>query len=154
VVREPFTTSVLSSATAAAPERVWQALTCASANLGVPAGLRIVSEWVAGATVRLCPARGGAHDRLCSFGEVVSSTPPRRLSYTLGAGPNGGEPTIIVTWEIAADAGGSVLTLTVDDLAPGGRDDAEARCAWERIVMSLTVTLDETARSGGSTRGQ
>jgi uncharacterized protein YndB with AHSA1/START domain len=153
VVREPFTTSLLSSATAAAPERVWQALTCASANLGVPAGLQIISEWVAGATVRLSPARGGAHDGLCSFGEVVSSIPPRRLSYTLGAGPNGGEPTMIVTWEIAADAGGSVLMLTVDDLAPGG-DDAEARCAWEGVVRWLTVTLDKTARSGGSTRGQ
>jgi hypothetical protein len=150
-MREPFTTSVLSSTTSAAPECVWQALTWASGNLGVPVGLCITSQWEPGVPVRLSPRDGGDCDELCTYGEVLSSVAPRRLSYTLGAGAIGGDPTAIITWLITTDADDTFVTLTIDDLAPGGCDDIEIAQVWERVVTSLTAALDSTGRAEGTT---
>jgi hypothetical protein len=144
-MRELFTTWVTSSTTGATPEQVWRALTCRTSNLGVPAGLVIVSEWVPGASVRLMPDGAEAADALHSEGEVLASVAPFRLSYTLGAAQGGSDPTCIVTWQVAAGDRGTTVTLTVDDFVPDGPEDPEIRRSWERTVAGLTGTLDPAA---------
>lgn len=150
-MRAPFTTSVISATTAACPERVWQALVCASRNLGVPAGLAVVSDWRPGSPVRLAPAGcGPGRAELCAFGEVLASVPPERLSYLLGAGSDEADFTTIVTWTIRRDAGGCTVTLTIDDLAPGGSEDPAVYGMWHEVVRGLTRALDRPARSEGT----
>ncbi len=150
-MREPFTTSVICATTAACPERVWQALVCPSENLGVPAGLEVVSEWRPGSPVRLAPA-GCDEPRaeMCAFGEVIASVPPLRLSYMLGAGPDGADFTTIVTWTIGPDAGGCTVTLTVDDLASCGADGPDGAPAWHDVVSTLARALDRGAHPEGT----
>ncbi len=151
-MRDPFTTWMISATTAAPPERVWQCLTCGSANAGVPRGLNLTSTWRPGDAVRLEPGAepGTTTPIVRSDGEVLAATPPVRLSYTLGARAGGADPTVIVTWDIAADAGGSTVALTIDDLAPCGPDDHELRDAWEQVVASLVRALDMRSRTEGT----
>ena len=69
--------------------------------------------------------------------------PPRRLSYSLGAGD--GQPTTYVTWEIRESAGqaGSRVRLYVDEAQAGPKGEEEAEKVWKRVISSLAAVLAE-----------
>ncbi|MBV8951150.1 MAG: SRPBCC domain-containing protein [Actinobacteria bacterium] len=146
-MRDPFTTSVTTATTTAPPRAVWHALTRGTANLGVPRGLVLTSSWRPGDPVELHASIGGPWAAAsCSHGEVLAAVAPARLTYTLGAGSGGADPAVIVTWEVAPEADGSSVRLTIDDLAPCG-SDCDVRDPWRAVAASLVQALDLRSRT-------
>jgi len=130
---------------AAAPEKVWEALTRPEFTRQYFFGFAIDLEPRTGGAFRLLAPDGGTH----VSGEVVEWAPPHRLTVTwraAGMKDFGELPECLVSYEIAP-AGGSVrLTMTEshswevpEAILRGGQS------GWPKILSSLKSVL-ETGR--------
>ncbi|MFP5317165.1 MAG: SRPBCC domain-containing protein [Acidimicrobiia bacterium] len=125
----------------APPHDVWKAVTSPYVTSRLYFGMAATSSWRAGSPIVVEPAAGpsdaasSAAGRLS--GEVLRAVPPRRLSFTLGAGD--GQPATYVTWDISAGDGGSRVRLVVDE--PAGGADEEGAQAWGTVFASLQAVL-------------
>jgi uncharacterized protein YndB with AHSA1/START domain len=128
---------------AAAPEKVWQALTSAEFSRQYFSGFAVeVEPKVGGAFVVRLPD-GGVH----ISGEVVAYEPPRRLTMTWDVNWPGLKEALgstLVTYEIERAGEGTVrLTLTQaqdreldDDILSGGRT------GWPAILSNMKSLLE------------
>jgi uncharacterized protein YndB with AHSA1/START domain len=128
------------------PEKVWQALTTAEFTQRYWMGQRVQSDWKAGAPVSFAKPDGTVKH----IGEVLRFEPPKILSYSWsGKGCHSDvatEPATRVTFEIAADAGITTLTVTHDGFEPGSKIFGDISGGWP-IVLSGLKTLLETNKS-------
>ena len=131
---------------AAAPERVWRALTDPAQTRRYYLGLAVESAWCPGAPIVFRTARGPVPDAL--YGEIIHAAPGATLIHSLltGAGADA-EAHCWLTWELEpAEPGLTRVALTCDDL--DARPDPERDEAWSRIVSGLKTVL-ETGTSLG-----
>lgn len=128
---------------AAAPERVWQALTSAEFTERYFFGRRAESSWEAGAGWCLRMPDG----RVDVAGTVLEADPPRRLSLSWRVEAMRDVPECIVTYAIEP-VGDEMVRLTMEEAHPtpipaelleGGRR------GWPMILSGLK-TLLETGR--------
>jgi uncharacterized protein YndB with AHSA1/START domain len=127
---------------AAAPEKVWTALTSPE----------FTSQYFFGRTIELTPSVGGSFilrmpdGRVDSQGKVVEYDPPRRLSVTWRVEwveEMRKLPECLVTWQVEALDGAVRLTMTEahqwdvpDEILAGGRT------GWPLILSSLKSLLE------------
>jgi uncharacterized protein YndB with AHSA1/START domain len=129
--REPgFVAGVMTRRLAAAPDAVWRLMT-------EPAGL---SQWLAPG--RIEPRLGGAvrldfADSGTVIDSAVTAFEAGRLVEFSWSRP--GEPARPVRFEIAPDADGTALTLSVR--TPDGGDPARACAGWEAHLAMLEAAL-------------
>jgi uncharacterized protein YndB with AHSA1/START domain len=117
--------------TAAPPDRVWAALTCAETIPRYLHGMSLVSEWAPGSPVELRAPIG--HSVL---GEVIRADPPRSLSFALEQGT---APCRIIGWELRPHPEGTVVRLSIDDV--DGDCEEEVEDAWLPVVAALQGML-------------
>jgi uncharacterized protein YndB with AHSA1/START domain len=129
---------------AAAPERVWEALTSAAFTERYFFGRRVESSWQPGAGWLLRMPDGGVD----VAGKVLEADPPRRLSLSWRVEAMPDVPECIVTYTIEP-VGTEMVRLTMEEAHPtpipaqllqGGRR------GWPMILSGLK-TLLETGRS-------
>jgi uncharacterized protein YndB with AHSA1/START domain len=138
---------------AAAPEKVWQALTDPAFSRQYFFGFAVEIEPRNGGAFRIFYPDGRVHGR----GEVAEWSPPRRLSCTWaieGMEPFDQLPECLVTYEIEPAGGAVRLTMTEshswdipDAILAGGRS------GWPAVLSNLksllesgkTFTLDNQA---------
>ena len=127
---------------AAAPEKVWQALTTAEFSRKYFFGFAVEAELKVGGSFIIRTPDGSVH----IDGEVIECDPPRRLSVTW----NVNWPELIeklgatlVSYEIEPAGGAVRLTMTEshdrpldDDILSGGRQ------GWPAILSSLKSLLE------------
>ncbi|MFV0284719.1 MAG: SRPBCC family protein [Castellaniella sp.] len=115
-----------------APAAVWAMLT----------EPRHLAKWLAPGTIEL--RRGGAvRIDFADSGIVIDSTvtalePQRTLEYSWGSSA---QPERPIRWELAAEAGGTRLTLTVR--LPGDEDMAKACAGFEGHLTMLAAALED-----------
>jgi|SRR5688572_22852353 len=128
----------------AAPDRVWQALTDGALTRQYWYGRRVESDWKVGSTVTFWyEAEDG--EAVSDRGIVLESKPPRRLSYTWQVQfieSMRDENPSRVTFEIEPEGEDSKLTLTHDELEPGGEVLPAVRQGWPVILCSLKSLLE------------
>ncbi|MFZ0372086.1 MAG: SRPBCC family protein [Xanthobacteraceae bacterium] len=120
---------------AAAPEKIWQALTDSQTSARYLSGFYVVVE----------TKRGGASlfkngVQVLNRGTVLSYDPPRRLSVTWRPelGEFSQEKPSRVTFEIEAiGKGQSRLTITHDDFQDGSKAATQVGEGWTRVASSL-----------------
>jgi uncharacterized protein YndB with AHSA1/START domain len=130
---------------AAAPEKVWQALTSAEFTRQYFFGFAVEIEPCAGGRFKVLYPDGRIHIR----GEVVDWSPPRRLSVTWlveGMKDFGDLPECLVTHDVEPSGESVKLTMTEahswdvpEAILSGGRT------GWPKIMSSLKSVL-ETGR--------
>ena len=113
------------------PQVVWRALT-------EPA---MLAQWLAPGVIELRQG-GAARLDFADSGTVIDSLVSafeagRMLEYSW-SGP--GEPLRPVRWELAADGGGTALTLT--QKTPAGEDPGRACAGWEAHLEMLQAALE------------
>jgi uncharacterized protein YndB with AHSA1/START domain len=115
-----FTTAVHWAEIPASPDQVWAAITTTAERSPAYFGLWVTSSWKVDHAVSLTSAQ------VATRGVVLAADRPVRLVHSLGVGDDasrhGVECTSWVTWELHAVAGGTLVTLTIDDLLPDGDD--------------------------------
>lgn len=138
-----LTTELFRFTTSAGPDTVWRTLTSAEQTARYFHGLTLESSWQPGATVTAASRVGQL------VGEVLAVEQPRRLSFTLAADEY--QPETFITWEVhhAADDGGSIVRLYVDEPAGGPRDDT--RSAWVPVISALQSVLADSGRKSTPT---
>ncbi|HEX7276371.1 MAG TPA: SRPBCC domain-containing protein [Acidimicrobiales bacterium] len=136
-------TELFRFSTPAAPDSVWRTLTSAERSARYFHGFRLESAWRPGATVTATSRAGSL------VGEVLAVEAPRRLSFTLAADDD--QPETFVTWEVhhAADDGGSIVRLYVDEPAGGDHDDTES--TWLPVISALQSVLVDGERKSTPT---
>jgi uncharacterized protein YndB with AHSA1/START domain len=127
---------------AAAPERVWQALTDPAFSRQYFFGFAVEVEPKAGGTFRMLYPDGRVHIR----GAVVDWSPPRRFSCTWmveGMKDFGELPECLVTYDIEVAGDAVRLTMTEshswdvpETILSGGR------AGWPAILSSLKSVLE------------
>ncbi|MCU1259337.1 MAG: hypothetical protein JWO80_2222 [Bryobacterales bacterium] len=133
---------------ATTPEKLWEALTSPEAlkrNWG-----NIESQWTVGSKVSEVAESG----KVLWKGEVLSSEPPRLLSFTFDV-IGSAEPPTKVTFElsppasaVAPDATVVRLTVTQTGFEENGKQFTGCARAWPEILSSVKTYL-ETGRSLG-----
>ncbi|MGZ4708121.1 MAG: SRPBCC domain-containing protein [Acidimicrobiales bacterium] len=115
-----FITTVHWAEVPAPPERVWAAITSTSEPSPAYFGLWVTSSWKVDHGVTLTSPIAAASTQ----GVVLTADRPVRLVHSLGLGDDatrhGVECTTWVTWELHPVAGGTLVTLSIDDLLPDG----------------------------------
>jgi hypothetical protein len=126
--------------TPASAERVWAVLTASAAAGDLVPGVRLASEWTAGATIGTTVA--GRH---VPCGEVLVAEAPHRLAWALDGGVG---PATYVTWEVRVLAAGCIVRLAVDevDADPGDPDapvdaDDDAEAVWLPVLAGIQARL-------------
>jgi uncharacterized protein YndB with AHSA1/START domain len=121
------------------PEDLWAAITDPDRSERYWQGMRIESTWEPGAPVRW--VRGGGE---VLHGEVVESTPPRRLVTTMNRRFDDGvtEGPSRVTWEIEPVGAVSKVRLVHDDFHGPSRVYEIARRSWPIVLSSLKSMLE------------
>jgi len=122
----PFTTTMHWAEVPAPPELVWAAITTTTEPSPAYFGLWVTSSWKVDEAITLTSPLASTSTR----GVVLTADRPVRLVHSLGMGDDasrhGVECTTWITWELHALAGGTLVTLSIDDLLPGDGDDADA----------------------------
>jgi uncharacterized protein YndB with AHSA1/START domain len=120
---------------AAAPERLWDALTSGAMTRAYWFDRRVESVWVVGAPVRFYD---GDSDTVTDSGEVLECDPPRRLVYSFAPV---GYPASRVASDLEPQPDGTRLRLVHDRLADPG--DVEGwREGWTPILTNLQAMLE------------
>lgn len=129
---------------AAAPDRVWEALTDGALTRQYWYGRRAESDWKVGSTVTFWyDADGG--EAVSDRGIVLESKPPRHLSYTFhlefidelkDAHPSR------VTFDLEPVGEETRLTLTHDEFEPKSRLLEACRAGWPVILSSLKSLVE------------
>lgn len=126
---------------AAAPERVWEALTSGDFTRQFWAGRRIESNWQVGSPVRLVTEEG----LLSDSGEVLEVDYPRRLSYSFMVefAPDlktEGHSRVLFELEPIDDV--VKLTLVHDGFQPSSRVLQGVSSGWPRILSGMKSLLE------------
>jgi len=130
---------------AAAPEKVWEALTSPACTERYWAGRHIVSNWKPGASVQMLKPDGSVDWE----GEVIKAAPPHVLAYTFLAPrvePGATEPPSHVTVELVSQDKAVRLTLTHDGFEPDSKTYDSIAQGWPAILSSLK-SLVETGKA-------
>jgi uncharacterized protein YndB with AHSA1/START domain len=122
-----ITTHLFAFFTAAPSEHVWAALTDAEHTGQYLQGVTLRSDWRPGSPVTFVYG-----DIEAARGDVVAAEPNSRLSLAIEGGHG---PATIVTWELRAAAGGTVVRLYVDE--PGDEDAGERQEVEDTWLASL-----------------
>ncbi|HWJ74556.1 MAG TPA: SRPBCC domain-containing protein [Kaistia sp.] len=128
---------------AAAPERIWAALTDASVSRLWFFGRRIESDWGAGAALCYRMPDGGIE----ANGRVTEIDAPRLVRYRLSPVREGPDAaSSVISFEITECGGMCRLAFSEVHAAPGsGRRMLAARRVWP-VILSGLKTLLETGR--------
>jgi uncharacterized protein YndB with AHSA1/START domain len=128
----------------AAPDEVWRGLTDGRLTRQYWYGRRADSDWKVGSPVTFWYDSADG-DAVSDRGIVLESVRPRRLSYTWQvqfiASMRDENPSR-VTFEIEPEGEDSKLTLTHDELEPGGEVLPAVRQGWPVILCSLKSLLE------------
>lgn len=128
---------------AAAPEKVWHALTDAKATAQFLSGFHVAADLREGGALTF--QRG---DAVLNRGTILECDPPRRLQVTWKPmeGPLAGEKPSRVTFAIESLGAGQVkLTITHDDFEEGSLAASQVGEGWTRVAASLKSFV-ETGR--------
>jgi uncharacterized protein YndB with AHSA1/START domain len=119
---------------AAAPEKVFEALTDAEASKLYWHGNSVDSDWKVGSAFALRLAR---HENDVT-GEVLEYDPPRRLAYSFRAhdGSDRGKPSR-VTFELERQKDQVKLTMIHDQFEPASPVLEKVSAGWPLILSSL-----------------
>jgi uncharacterized protein YndB with AHSA1/START domain len=119
---------------AAAPEKVFEALTDAEASKLYWHGNSVDSDWKVGSAFALRLAR---HENDVT-GEVLEYDPPRRLAYSFRAhdGSDRGKPSR-VTFELERQKDQVKLTVIHDQFEPASPVLEKVSAGWPLILSSL-----------------
>jgi uncharacterized protein YndB with AHSA1/START domain/DNA-binding transcriptional ArsR family regulator len=119
------------------PERVWEALTDADLTAQYW-GHSNVSDWQPGSRWEHVRTDGsGIADVV---GEVIESTPPRRLVMTFGGSDESGRPSV-VRFDIEPHHDIVRLTVTHEDI-PSASDYEAASAGWAAVMSNLKSLLE------------
>ena len=127
---------------ATTPETLWNALTETAFTKQYWFGRRVESDWRTGSPIRFWYDQGHGLD---ITGEILESSPPRRLSYTwrLEYSPEfRREGFSRVTFELAPRGRLVRLTVTHDQLGTNDQINEGLRKGWPAIVSSLKSLLE------------
>ncbi|HTO48388.1 MAG TPA: SRPBCC family protein [Burkholderiales bacterium] len=126
---------------ATTPEKVFEALTKGEVTRRYW-GHENVSDWKPGSPWKHQATDGSGTVRI--LGEVVESTPPRRLvlTWAFPADAANKAKRTRVTFEIERVEDMVRLTVTHDDLEPGSEMDRGIREGWPRVLASLKTFLE------------
>lgn len=83
--------------------------------------------------------------RVFIIGEVVEVDAPRRFSHTYKFTTWGDVPDTLVTWELAAESGGTRVTVTHSGWTPEHKKPEKTAAGWREILGLLKQDL-ETGR--------
>jgi uncharacterized protein YndB with AHSA1/START domain len=125
-------------------DRVWQALVDPALTVRYFVGLRVHSDWRAGAPISYRPPAGPPGAGLT--GEIVHVEPGRVLVHSLfDAGDRDLGVAYWLGWELdAPEPGLCRVQLTCDDLEP--QDDPDRDDAWCRLLSRLKTVLEVANR--------
>lgn len=128
---------------AAAPTRVWRALTEPGETRRYYLGLAVDSTWEPGAPIVFRTTEGPVPDAL--HGEILHAMPGTQLIHNLFTGTGREqEAHCWLTWELSeVEPSLTRVSLTCDDLDP--RPDPERDEAWSRILSGLKTVLETGA---------
>jgi len=134
-MRTPFTTATHRAEIGAPVDQVWAAITVTSAPSSVYLGLSVTCDWQPDHPITLTSSGPGASTR----GLVLAADRPVRLVHSLGIGDDasrcGLECTTWITWDLGSVPGGTLVTLTVDDMVPGGDDEDDIGPAMLHVLV-------------------
>ena len=124
----------------ATPERVFEAITKPEIARRYWAHEN-VSDWTPGAPWRHVRSDAGTVELV---GAVVEHTPPRRLVLTWANASEADDPAKAsrVTFDLVPFDGMTQLTVTHDDLEPGGGMAVGISKGWPRVLSSLKSFLE------------
>jgi uncharacterized protein YndB with AHSA1/START domain len=122
------------------PEKLWQALTDGDFTERYWFGMRLRSQWKAGASFEMVRSDGTVSDA----GKVVECDPPRRLAYTFInlSDEYKGEPPALATFVIEPLGKLVKLTLTHEGFAEGSKFFAGISRGWPAILSGLKSLLE------------
>jgi uncharacterized protein YndB with AHSA1/START domain len=125
---------------AAPPQKIWDALTDGKSERSWWAGTRQDSSFKVGDTIVF--DRNGKVDLR---GEILEREAPSRLVYTFhveGPGPVHDEGPSIVTYEIKASGGMTMLKVTHSNFPKGSLSRKGVEGGWPAILSSLKTILE------------
>jgi len=125
---------------ASTAEKVFEALTDADMSERYWVGNRLQSDWKVGSPFALKLKRQGND----ITGKVLEVDPPRRLAYTFHSHHDGleHEGPSRVTFEIEPQKDQVKVTITHDELVPGGRVLEHISRGWPLVLSSLKSYLE------------
>jgi len=130
--KQVYTTFIRST-----PEKTWDAITKPEFARQYWAGIGNVSDWKPGSKWEHI-AKG---DEVWITGEVVESTPPKRLVLTW-ADPDDLEDVSRVTFEIEPVEDNVCLKVTHDNFKPDSKMEAKVAGGWPRVLSSMKSFLE------------
>jgi uncharacterized protein YndB with AHSA1/START domain len=133
----PIASHTFAFFTAAAPARVWAALTGAGGTVGYMYGLVACSSWLPGEDIHFETAPSSTAVPSLT-GRVLHVQPPCRLSYFLHSAPE--DPPVYLTWQVRPCPGGSAVQLRVDGTECPDSDE-EAEDTWLPVLAALQASL-------------
>jgi uncharacterized protein YndB with AHSA1/START domain len=117
----------------ATPQRVWQGLTDPAFTERYWYGTRIVSDWKEGSSITFHTAEGNSDS-----GKVLTSDPPRRLSFSWRRGSQQGVRNSRVTFTIETTEDAVKLTLVNDNFDEGSRLPE----GWPKVLSGLKTLIE------------
>ena len=124
--------------TAAAPARVWAALTGTEETSTYLHGLVARSSWQSDAPILFQTNESSTTGHSSLIGRVLHVRPPCQLSYSVQSGPE--DPPLYLTWQIRPCQKGSAIRLQIDEMEYADSDE-EAENTWLPILASLQALL-------------
>jgi uncharacterized protein YndB with AHSA1/START domain len=122
------------------PGRLWEAITDPDARALYQFGVRMASDWTAGAPIELRTPDGAM---VLGTGRVVEADPPHRLVHTMVAlwdDHVAAEGPSRVTWTIGPVGDSCRLDLVHDELREGA--DEQLYGGWPMILSGLKTWLE------------
>jgi len=124
----------------ATPEQLWEAVVDPDARARYQFGVRVTSDWTAGAPIEVRSPDGAA---VLGTGQVVESDPPHRLVHTMVAlwdDDVASEGSSRVTWSIEPVGDSCRLDLVHDELREGANEQLYG--GWPMILSGLKTWVE------------